>query len=207
MPHATGLTPTPSEPHPAERIRISIPVGIDHGAPTAESDPNAPPRNDPVGVAEGPRSDRSGRTLPCHATPASQFAPTCSPVKVVTVLSAVCPNLPKPIRRVVAAQPGIVAVPDLFGVVIGPSSLIVNGDVTFADDLTVPAVEQAIIGATAALRARWPSVDYVYLTPVHKGRSRRIARAPRTRIAATGRAHAAEQPAVVPPMTGRHDSS
>jgi divalent metal cation (Fe/Co/Zn/Cd) transporter len=89
-------------------------------------------------------------------------------------------------RRVVAAQTGIIAVPDLFAVVVGPSSLIVDGDVTFADDLTVPDVEQAIMRAAEALRARWPSVDYVYLTPVPKARSRRAARAARTRIAVAG---------------------
>ena len=110
-------------------------------------------------------------------------------------------------HRVVAAQPGIVAVPDLFAVVVGPSSLIVDGDVTFADELTVPDVEQAIIGATAALRARWPSVDYVYLTPVPKARSRRGARAARVRIAIAGHAPAAEQPVGALPMTGRHDGS
>ena len=110
-------------------------------------------------------------------------------------------------HRVVAAQPGIVAVPDLFAVVVGPSSLIVDGDVTFADELTVPDVEQAIIGAAAALRARWPSVDYVYLTPVPTARSRRGARAPRVRISAAGHASLAGQPVAVPPMTDRHDTS
>jgi cation diffusion facilitator family transporter len=110
-------------------------------------------------------------------------------------------------RRVVAAQPGIIAVPDLFAVVVGPSSLIVDGDVTFADELTVPDVEQAIIGAAAALRARWPSVDYVYLTPVPKPRSRRAARASRKRVAVAGHASPAEQPVGGQPMTGRHDSS
>jgi len=110
-------------------------------------------------------------------------------------------------RRVVAAQPGIVAVPDLFAVVVGPSSLIVDGDVTFADELTVPDVEQAIIGAANALRARWPSVDYVYLTPVPKARSRRAARATRTRVAVAGHAPATEQPLGAVPMTGRHDDS
>ena len=110
-------------------------------------------------------------------------------------------------HRVVAAQPGIIAVPDLFAVVVGPSSLIVDGDVTFADELTVPDVEQAIIGATAALRARWPSVDYVYLTPVPKARSRRAARASRSRVAVAGHASVAGQPVAVPPMTDRHDTS
>jgi cation diffusion facilitator family transporter len=116
-------------------------------------------------------------------------------------------------HSVVAAQPGIVAVPDLFAVVVGPSSLIIEGDVTFAHDLTVADVEQAIIGATAALRARWPSVDYVYLTPVPKARSRRTSRPSKTRLAvaghasATGRASVAGTPVAVPPMTDRHDAS
>jgi cation diffusion facilitator family transporter len=110
-------------------------------------------------------------------------------------------------HRVVAAQPGIVAVPDLFAVVVGPSSLIVDGDVTFSDDLTVAEVEQAITAAAAALRARWPSVDYVYLTPVPKARSRRAARASRNRVAVAGHASTAEQPGGAPPMTGRNDSS
>ena len=95
-------------------------------------------------------------------------------------------------QRVVAAQPGVIAVPDLFAVVIGPSSLIVNGDVTFADELTVPDVEQAILAAAAALRARWPSVDYVYLTPVPKARSRRAARTSRTRAGVAGDTHAGD---------------
>jgi len=82
--------------------------------------------------------------------------------------------------RIVAAQPGVVDVPDLFAVVVGPSSLIVDGDVTFADDLTVPGLEQAIIRATAALRERWPSIDYVYLTPVPQARSRRRRSSART---------------------------
>jgi cation diffusion facilitator family transporter len=110
-------------------------------------------------------------------------------------------------NRVVAARPGIVAVPDLFAVVVGPSSLIVDGDVIFSDELTVPDVEQAIIGAAAALRARWPSVDYVYLTPVPKARSRRAARAARTRVAAAGHASVAELPVGAEPMKGRNDSS
>ena len=78
--------------------------------------------------------------------------------------------------RVIAQQPGVVNVPDLFGVVIGPSSLIVNGDVTFDDDLDVPAVERTIMWSAAALRERWPSIDYVYLNPVPRARPRRSAR-------------------------------
>jgi divalent metal cation (Fe/Co/Zn/Cd) transporter len=76
-------------------------------------------------------------------------------------------------RRLVAAQHGIIDVPDLFAVVVGPSSLIVIGDVTFADELDVPAVEETIMRSAAALRERWPSVHYVYLTPVPRFRLRR----------------------------------
>jgi divalent metal cation (Fe/Co/Zn/Cd) transporter len=79
-------------------------------------------------------------------------------------------------RHIIAAQDGVIDVPDLFAVVIGPSSLIVDGDVTFAAALTVPAVEQSITSATAALRERWPSIEYIYLTPVAAARSRRAQR-------------------------------
>ena len=84
----------------------------------------------------------------------------------------VAPSMLREMRLVVAAQPGVVEVPDLFAVVVGPSSLIVIGDVTFADDLNVPAVERTIAQATAALRDRWRSIDYVYLTPVPDHRPR-----------------------------------
>jgi cation diffusion facilitator family transporter len=80
-------------------------------------------------------------------------------------------------RRLIAAQPGVLDVPDLFAVVVGPASLIVNGDVTFADDLNVPAVEQVISDSGAALRGRWPAVMYVNLTPVPRARPRRDTRA------------------------------
>jgi hypothetical protein len=70
----------------------------------------------------------------------------------------------------VAAQHGVAGVPDLFAVVLGPSSLIVNGDVVFDDELDVPAVEEAISRSAAALARRWSSIDYVYLTPVPEAR-------------------------------------
>jgi hypothetical protein len=80
-------------------------------------------------------------------------------------------------RRLIAAQPGVLDVPDLFAVVVGPASLIVNDDVTFADDLNVPAVEQVISDSGAALRGRWPAVMYVNLTPVPRAHPRRDKRA------------------------------
>ena len=78
--------------------------------------------------------------------------------------------------RVIAAQEGVIDVPDLFAIVVGPSSLIVDGDVTLADDLDVPAVEQTIMRSAAALRERWPSIEFVYLTPVARARPRRAVR-------------------------------
>lgn len=90
-------------------------------------------------------------------------------------------GVPLPMLRqmvqIIATQPGVISVPDLFAVVVGTSSLIVDGDVIFADELSVPAVEQAILHASAALRERWPSIEYVYLTPVSQARPRRAIRA------------------------------
>jgi len=79
-------------------------------------------------------------------------------------------------RRIIAAQPGVVDVPQLFALVVGPSSLIVDGHVTFADHLDLQAVEQTIMRSGVALRERWPSIEYVYLTPVAQVRPRRATR-------------------------------
>jgi cation diffusion facilitator family transporter len=88
--------------------------------------------------------------------------------------NGVRPELLARMQELVAAQPGVVDVPDLFAIVVGPSTFIVDGDVTFADELSVPEVERVIEGATAALKSRWPQVAYVYLTPVAAGRPRHI---------------------------------
>ena len=89
-------------------------------------------------------------------------------------------GVPAPMLRemsqVIAEQAGVVDVPDLFAIVIGPSSLVVDGDVTFAHDLDVPAVEQTILRCIHVLRERWPKIKYVYLTPVGKARPTRAAR-------------------------------
>jgi divalent metal cation (Fe/Co/Zn/Cd) transporter len=78
--------------------------------------------------------------------------------------------------RIVAAQEGVLDVPELFAVVVGPSSLIVDGAITFADGMDVLSVEQTITRSAAALRERWPSIEYVYLTPVSQARPRRATR-------------------------------
>lgn len=78
--------------------------------------------------------------------------------------------------QIIAAQTGVLHVQDLFAVVVGPASLIVDGDVTFSDDLDVPDVEATIVRAVAALRERWPSIEYAYLTPVGEARPRRVVR-------------------------------
>ncbi len=76
------------------------------------------------------------------------------------------------LRAVVGSQPGVVAVPDIFGVVVGPASMIVDGDVVFDDDLDVPTVEAVIVAAAAALRAELPAITFVYLNPVAARRPR-----------------------------------
>ena len=86
------------------------------------------------------------------------------------------PSMLREMSRIIAAQAGVVDVPDLFAIVVGPSSLIVNGDVIFAGDLDLPAVEQTILRCIHALRERWPKIRYVYLTPVAKPRPSRAAR-------------------------------
>ena len=86
------------------------------------------------------------------------------------------PSMLREMSRIVAAQAGVVDVPDLFAIVVGPSSLIVDGDVIFASDLDLPAVEKTILHCVHALRERWPKIRYVYLTPVGKPRPSRAAR-------------------------------
>jgi cation diffusion facilitator family transporter len=88
------------------------------------------------------------------------------------------PDLLHRMHEVVADEPGIVEVPDLFAVVVGPSELIVDGDVTLRDELTVPEVEATIERASAALRGSFPDIRYVYLTPVPERRARRYSSRP-----------------------------
>jgi cation diffusion facilitator family transporter len=75
--------------------------------------------------------------------------------------------------QIVSGQPGVEAVPDLFAIVVGPGTVIVDGDVIFEDSLDVPAVEASIVLAATALRQSWPSIAYVYLNPVAVSRPRR----------------------------------
>jgi cation diffusion facilitator family transporter len=89
----------------------------------------------------------------------------------------VSPSMLREMSQLIAEQPGVVAVPDLFAIVVGPSSLVVDGDVTFAHDLDLPAVEHTILHCVHVLRERWPKIKYVYLTPVAKPRPTRADRA------------------------------
>ncbi|MET3808642.1 cation diffusion facilitator family transporter [Nakamurella sp. UYEF19] len=82
-------------------------------------------------------------------------------------------------RALVGSYPGVLAVPDIFAVVVGPSTLIVDGDIVFEDALDVSAVESTIVSISSALRRRWPSIAYVYLNPVAQQRSRRNQRVDR----------------------------
>lgn len=81
-------------------------------------------------------------------------------------------ELTERMRAVIAQQPGVEAVADLFAVVVGPSSLILDADVVFDDDLDVPEVERTIVQAAEALRAQWPSLTYIYVNPVAAARQR-----------------------------------
>jgi divalent metal cation (Fe/Co/Zn/Cd) transporter len=103
------------------------------------------------------------------------------------------PSMLREMSRIIAAQAGVVDVTDLFAIVVGPSSLIVDGDVIFANTLDVPAVEQTILRCVHALRERWPKIRYVYLTPVGKPRPSRAARSG-TRAADGTRPYAHSRP-------------
>ena len=92
---------------------------------------------------------------------------------------SVPPTMLAAMRAVIAGQAGVVSVPDLFAVLVGPASLMVAGDVTLDDALDIPAVESALAGAGAALRARWPAVTFVYLMPVAEHRPRAVFPPPR----------------------------
>ena len=83
-------------------------------------------------------------------------------------------------RDVIASQPGVVDVPDLFAVVVGPVTAVVDGDVIFEDELNVPDIEASIERAGNDLRSRWPQIRYVYLTPVSERRRRGAGRPTRS---------------------------
>jgi cation diffusion facilitator family transporter len=76
------------------------------------------------------------------------------------------PRTLQEMRDVVAAQPGVVEILDLFAIVVGAMSVVVDGNVIFADDLSAAVVEQTIIHTNEELRKRWPMIQYIYLTPV-----------------------------------------
>jgi len=87
------------------------------------------------------------------------------------------PVLLSEMRKVVARQPGITDVTDLFAVVVGPQSLVVDGDVTFDHGIDVSKVQASIASATSELKERWPMIQYIYLTPVAAKRPRGPVRA------------------------------
>jgi cation diffusion facilitator family transporter len=60
----------------------------------------------------------------------------------------VSPSMLREMCQLIAEQPGVVAVPDLFAIVVGPSSLVVDGDVT------VPTTSRCPISRTSTLTAR-----------------------------------------------------
>lgn len=92
----------------------------------------------------------------------------------------VSPSTLRDMRTVICSQPGVLDVPDLFAIVVGPLSLIVDGEVTFESHLDVPEVEQTILHSTAELQRRWPTIEFIYLMPVPTARPHH----PRTSVVA-----------------------
>jgi cation diffusion facilitator family transporter len=78
----------------------------------------------------------------------------------------VAPSTLRAMRSLVASQDGVVEVSDLFAIVVGPMSLVVDGNVIFQDELSVSVVEKTIEHTNEELRRRWPMIQYIYLTPV-----------------------------------------
>jgi divalent metal cation (Fe/Co/Zn/Cd) transporter len=76
------------------------------------------------------------------------------------------PSTLREMRSVVASQTGVVEVLDLFAIVVGAMSVVVDGNVIFDDNLFAAVVEQTIIHTNEELRKRWPMIRYIYLTPV-----------------------------------------
>jgi divalent metal cation (Fe/Co/Zn/Cd) transporter len=76
------------------------------------------------------------------------------------------PSTLQQMRSLVASQEGVAEVPDLFAIIVGAMSVVVDGNVIFHDDLSAAVVEQTIIHVNEELRKRWPMIQYIYLTPV-----------------------------------------
>ncbi|HWD94890.1 MAG TPA: cation transporter [Acidimicrobiales bacterium] len=76
------------------------------------------------------------------------------------------PSTLRQMRSLVSSQEGVVEVSDLFAIVVGAMSVVVDGNVIFQDDLSAAVVEQTIIHTNVELRKRWPMIRYIYLTPV-----------------------------------------
>jgi cation diffusion facilitator family transporter len=78
----------------------------------------------------------------------------------------VAPSTLRNMRSIVASELGVVEVSDLFAVVVGPMSVVVDGNVIFQEQLSALAIEQSIIHTNEELRKRWPMIQHIYLTPV-----------------------------------------
>ncbi|HEY1763204.1 MAG TPA: cation transporter [Acidimicrobiales bacterium] len=76
------------------------------------------------------------------------------------------PSTLQQMRSLVASQEGVADVPDLFAIIVGAMSVVVDGNVIFHDDLSAAVVEQTIVHVNEELRKRWPMIQYIYLTPV-----------------------------------------
>jgi cation diffusion facilitator family transporter len=71
------------------------------------------------------------------------------------------------IARDLAGIPIVVAVPTLLTMQLGPGDILVAAKVDFDDNVTGGEIEAASDDAERRLRARYPSIRYVFLDPTH----------------------------------------
>jgi cation diffusion facilitator family transporter len=86
------------------------------------------------------------------------------------------PGQVEKMRQLVAAEAGIVEVADIFAIVVGPSTVIVDADVIFDDELDVPKSRSSFFAplqpfvrngrrSASSISTRWPATD-----PAESGR-------------------------------------
>jgi cation diffusion facilitator family transporter len=69
-------------------------------------------------------------------------------------------------RTRISNQYGVLDVPELIAVYIGPQAVLVTGTVVLETHVTLPAAQRALEGAADAIRQQWPGETRVYLAPV-----------------------------------------
>ncbi|MHA3703834.1 cation diffusion facilitator family transporter [Jatrophihabitans sp. YIM 134969] len=78
----------------------------------------------------------------------------------------ISPDIVAAMRRRVCDRDGVVDVPELLAVYIGPQAVLVTGTVVLDAMMGLADVERALQDAADEIRARWPGETRVYLAPV-----------------------------------------